>query len=427
MTGPAPGYGRDDEPLARILARRLGRALRRDVGTPWFGRLLALQATGAAGDALIALALAGSLFFSVPEATARGRVALYLALTMAPFAVVSPLLARLLDRYQGSERWAMLVSAAGRGACAWLLATRLDTLYLFPLAFAVLVLSRAALIARGALLPEVLPPGRRLVSANASLSRVTAISGIVAGAPGLLLVHWPGPGTELLFAAAVYLVGAAAALRLPSARGRRSDTEVRALRVRISSADIRRATIAVGTVRLLVGFLVFHLAFALRRADVGTLSLGLLIGSAALGSLGGAVVAPRLRRRLRESGIIVTSLAGAGIAGVLVGLAFGLTTAAVLVFVFGVASGAAKVAFDSTVQQEVPEGARGWAFARFEALFQLVWVVGAAIPLIVPVPAGAGVFAVGVAALAAGVYYVGGRRMRAAGGKVARAGGTQER
>ena len=394
-----------------MAARRLGRSIRREAATPHFGRLLVVQATGAAGDALIALALAGSLFFSVPETTARGRVGLYLALTMAPFAIVSPLLARVLDRFRASLRWAMVVSSLGRGLCAWLLATRLDTLYLFPLAFGVLLLSRAAVIARGAVLPALVPQGRNLVSANASLSKTSAVAGLIGGLPGLALIHWPGTATELLFCASVYLFGTAAALGLPAARGRRAAHEYEGARDKVRSPSIRQALVAVGAMRLLIGFLVFHMAFALRRDDLGVLSLGLLIGSAALGSLAGAVVSPRLRRRMREEGIILASLVAGGVCGLIVGLDFSLITSAVLVFVFGVCSGAAKVAFDSIVQRETPEAGRGWAFALTEPVLQLTWVLGAGIPLIAPIPGGPGVFAVGIAANVAAMYYVLGRRM----------------
>jgi hypothetical protein len=114
---------------------------------------------------------------------------------------------------------------------------------------------------------------------------------------------------------------------------------------------------------------------------------------------------------MREEGIVLAALVSAGIAGILAGLRFSLLTAAILVFVFGVCSGAAKVAFDSIVQRETPEAARGWAFSRFEAIFQLLWVVGAALPLIVPIPGGAGVLAVGVVANLAGMYFVAGRRI----------------
>src|SRR5918999_1507774 len=104
MPEPLRPRGPEEEPLALIAARRVLTRARAEAATPEFGRLLFFQATGAAGDALIALALAGSLFFSVPTAEARGRVALYLLLTVAPFAVVAPLLSRYLDRHRGSSR-----------------------------------------------------------------------------------------------------------------------------------------------------------------------------------------------------------------------------------------------------------------------------------------------------------------------------------
>ena len=43
----------------------------------------------------------------------RGRVALYLALTMAPFAIVAPLLGPAIDRAKGGRRLMIIGTAAG--------------------------------------------------------------------------------------------------------------------------------------------------------------------------------------------------------------------------------------------------------------------------------------------------------------------------
>ena len=395
----------DDEPLVKIAARRAVKGMRRDAATPEFGRLLLLQALGAGGDALLALALAGTLFFSVPETTARGRVALYLALTVAPFAVVSPFLAKVLDRHRGSLRWAMVFSAGGRATLAWLLATRLETFWLFPLAFGILLFSRAALIVRGAVLPVLVPPGQSLVKANASLSRIGALSGILVGLPGIAIIRFIGVNTELLFAAAVYYLAAIPALRLPTSKGRRAAEERLGAQAMARSVGIRQAIFAAGGMRFLVGFLVFHLAFALRRDDFGSVGLGLLVGASAFGSLVGALVAPRLRKSLKEEGILLASLVAAGIAALAAGRFFTPVAAGVLVFVLGVASGASKVAFDSIVQRETPEAGRGWAFARFESALQLAWVAGALIPLLIALPSGPGVVAVGIAANAIAILF----------------------
>ena len=55
-----------------------------------FARLARTHVFSVAGDTLVTIALAGSIFFSVDAEAARGRVALYLALTLAPFAIVAP-------------------------------------------------------------------------------------------------------------------------------------------------------------------------------------------------------------------------------------------------------------------------------------------------------------------------------------------------
>src|SRR5205814_7454127 len=52
----------------------------------------------AAGDALLAIALADSVFFSLPVDQAKLKVAAYLGLTMLPLAVAGPLLVIPLDR-----------------------------------------------------------------------------------------------------------------------------------------------------------------------------------------------------------------------------------------------------------------------------------------------------------------------------------------
>src|SRR5207247_984184 len=69
----------------------------------------------AAGDALVALALADSVFFSIKPNAARAHVALYLGLTMAPLAVAGPLLVPLLDR-GGFRRAISFCAADGRAA-----------------------------------------------------------------------------------------------------------------------------------------------------------------------------------------------------------------------------------------------------------------------------------------------------------------------
>ena len=74
---------------------------------------------------------------------------------------------------------------------------------------------------------------------------------------------------------------------------------------------------------------------------------------------------------------------------------------------------AAKQAFDSIVQRDAPDANRGRSFARFETRFQLFWVIGALIPIVVPFPAPVGFPMIGVASgVTVAWYLVGMRRIR---------------
>ena len=67
-----------------------------------FTRLARTHAMSAAGDGAVAIALAGSLFFSLDYEAARWRVVLYLVLTLLPFTVVAPLIGPAIDRLKNS-------------------------------------------------------------------------------------------------------------------------------------------------------------------------------------------------------------------------------------------------------------------------------------------------------------------------------------
>ena len=91
-------------------------------GESGLSRLLELHAFNTAGDAAIAVSLAGTLFFTVPTDDAAGQVALFLVLTMLPFAIVAPLIGPFLDRFRRGRRWAIGATLAVRAFCCWVLA-----------------------------------------------------------------------------------------------------------------------------------------------------------------------------------------------------------------------------------------------------------------------------------------------------------------
>ena len=157
------------------------------VVTP-FTRLARTHAAAVAGDTLIALALANSLFFDIDPNAARSKVALYLALTMAPFAVVAPLIGPALDRMRGGRRFMVIGANALRAVLCVLMIGDLDSLLLFPEAFAVLVLAKSYHVAKSAIVPTVVRSDDELVEANSRLSFLSGVIAFAAAVPGAWLV-----------------------------------------------------------------------------------------------------------------------------------------------------------------------------------------------------------------------------------------------
>ncbi len=330
----------------------------------------------AAGDAMVAIALAGSVFFDVPVGQAKTKVALYLAITMAPLAVAGPLLVPLLDR-AGPRRAISLASALGRALVAVLAAPRVGTWVLYPAAFGLLVLSKVHTITKNGLTMAYAGPHEGLVQANARLGRVAVGGVLLSSGPGLLLLRFVGPTAVLYAAALVYAFAAALNARLPHPRVPATGAE---LGPRGSIPVLRAPAIGAAGLRAASGFLLFLLAFALRRSGEPAWWFGVLAVAGATGTFGGDLLAPRLPTSLREEAVVVACIAGAAVGAVLAFAAFSLPVLIVFGLVVGASAELGRLAFQSLMQQAAPGGAHGRVFVRYEVLFQLAWVAGALVP-----------------------------------------------
>ena len=331
---------------------------------------------GTAGDALVAIALADSVFFSLPVGQAKLKVALYLLLTMAPLAVAAPALVPLLDRW-GRLRAIAFLASAGRAAGALYAAPRFDTLLLFPLAFLLLVLSKVNGITRNGLVMGYAPATEGLVAANARLSRLGVIGGLVAAVPGLSILKLGGARGVLVLAAVAYATSMLLTLRLSRPSVQPVQGEVSRL-----GAIPALTTAAAGTAALrgAGGFLLFLLAFALRTGGEPKYWFGVLAVSAAAGGFLGDVVAPRLSRFFREEAAVFASLVAAGLAALVAAAEFRLIVLAVFAGCAGLATEFGRLSFQSLMQRFAPVGAHGRVFVRYDMAFQLAWVAGAILP-----------------------------------------------
>ena len=376
-----------------------------------FARLARAHAFAAAGDTLVAIALAGTLFFSIDPAEARGRVFLDLAITMAPFAVVAPLVGPALDRAAGGRRWMVIGSSALRALVCVVMIDDVDSLLLFPEAFALLVLAKSYQVAKSALVPSTVRSDEELVEANSKLSLISGLVGFVAAIPGGILLRFGGSEWVLGLAAIVFGVGVVVAWRIPKASVA-TTPETPEARDELRSTGVVLAASAMGLFRGIVGFLAFLLAFALRTDGSPTWHFGVVLAISAIGSLSGAAIAPLLRLQTSEERIITGLLVTVAVFGIGGAWAGGLLGACVLAASVGVGAAAAKQAFDAIVQRDAPDANRGRSFARFETRFQLIWVAGAVLGII-PMPTWVGfLFVSGIAAFAAVSYTAGSRGAR---------------
>ncbi|CAL9481485.1 putative protein [Streptomyces sp. enrichment culture] len=461
---PVDKPGKRSKPSA---ARRAGRALRRPpaalarrirrathaggAGESGLGKLIELHAVNSAGDMLITVALASTVFFSVPTGEARGRVALYLAVTMAPFALLAPVVGPLLDRLPRGRRAAMAAAMLARALLALSMAGAVATggLELYPAALGVLVSSKAYGVVRSAVVPRLLPPRISLVKAN---SRVT-LAGLLAtgaAAPAAAGLHALGARWPLYGAFALFLVGTFLSFSLDpkvdSAKGERPARLAKSAEpgdgegteparsgagageprpregggageprrregaprpgLRTVGGAVLNALSANAALRGLSGFLTFFLAFLLREHPLHGLSAAVSLGLAGVAAGGGNALGTALGAwlRARAPEVIITAVLFCALGVTVAATVFyGPVAVTAVAATAGIVQALGKLSLDALIQRDVPEQVRTSAFARSETLMQMSWVLGGGLAMVLPLSGrlgtgvAAGVVAAGVA------------------------------
>jgi hypothetical protein len=379
-------------------------------------------------DAMVTVALAGTVFFSAPSNAQRGNVLLYLLMTMAPFAVVAPVIGPALDRVQHGRRWVMAATAIGRAGLAAVMAMNFTDLYvLFPAALGSLVLSKAYAVIRSSAAPRLVPSGLTLVEANARLSLFGLVAAVLGGAfVGAAIKVTGSYPFGLWITALAFGATAVYSFRLPKIvdslppvageraaggpRRRRADAEVARRGLLARLLDWTRRGFEPGVIiamqgesalRWLAGFLTLFLAFYVEATTHGwqaVVSLGAVGGAAGVGNFAGTAVGTRLRLARPEMIILACTVIAAA-ACVAAAVLFDLPVAVAAMFVSAVCNSLSKLSLDAIIQRDVAESLRSSAFGRSETFLQLAWVLGATIALLLPSRNGQLGFAVAAAGL----------------------------
>ena len=358
----------------------------------------------ACGEAAFAIALADSLFLSISPDAARSRVLLFLAISLAPFAIVAPFIGPVIDRIPGGRRITVFIVAVLRCVTVILMISRLNSISLFALAFISLVLARTYSVSKTAIVPSLVKSDDELVSANSKLGLLSGAMGFVAAIPAGLLQLIDSRAT-LVMSAVMFGLAGFASLQLPSHVATTPKAIEKIEIEELRSLQVRRIAFSMMLLRGMIGFLFFHVAFWLRDESAGTAWFGLGLGLSSLSIMIGNFIAPYLRRQMSERAMMLFAFLIIGVIGIYAGVVGGITAGIILISVTNGMGSIGRLAFESVVQREAPDANRARAFVKFESLNQLAWVGLGLVAVILTLPGAVGFAVVGFVCMAGSVYF----------------------
>ncbi|MGB3769787.1 MAG: MFS transporter [Rhodococcus sp. (in: high G+C Gram-positive bacteria)] len=364
--------------------------------------------TNFASDAAMAVALANTLFFSAATGEDKTKVALYLLITIAPFALIAPLIGPMLDRLQRGRRIALSASFVLRAGLAVVLVFNFDSWLLYPAALGMMVLSKSFSVLKSAVTPRVLPPDIDLVQVNSRLTVFGLLGGtITAGAVAAAIAFALDSVGALWFTFALALFGAYLSMRIPSwvevtegevpaTLGYHAEAAADAFgavpapnkRRQPLGRDVLVGLWGNGTIRVLTGFLTLYVAFVAKsRTEHEPLQQALMLAlvgvAAGLGNFAGNAAGARAELG-RPSLLVLRSTVAVTAIAIVAAVTDSLATAALAALVASGASALAKVSLDASLQNDLPPESIASGFGRSETVLQLSWVIGGTLGVLLP-------------------------------------------
>jgi hypothetical protein len=162
--------------------------------------------------------------------------------------------------------------------------------------------------------------------------------------------------------------------------------------------------------RFTVGFATFLLAFGLRREHAGLGWFALALALSAFGSLIGLGIVTRVRNAVPESTLLTVALLATALGAGVAATHPTLVAQVILAGWLGLCAAVVQPSFDAITQRHVAPGAQGRTFARFAVRQQLLWVVGAVLPVAITMRFAFGDGLLAALMLAGGLVYGVGRR-----------------
>jgi MFS family permease len=384
--------------------------LRTVLGSSGFRKLYATRLISQTGDGVFNAGLGAYVFFNSasfpdPAAAATSFAVLYL-----PYSLIGPFAGVFIDRW--SRRQIMVWSAvlrAGFGALtAVFIAVGALGLPVWLAALIVLGVNRFFLSSLSAALPHVVRQDE-LVMANSVGPTSGTVVAFIGGIIGLGVRLATGPGAFgsaviLLAAALCYLAAGLSATRLahtslgpdlpPGAALASITTELRGvatglvsgLRIVWHRRNARAALTAIGAHRFVYGILLLMSILLYRNyfypgsnSNEALRHFLPVVISSAIGYGAAAWLTPIVTRRLSNKAWIAILLTVGGVVTIVLGLTFGQPEFIAIGFALGLVAQSLAICVTTILQQEMADDYRGRVFSVYDMLFNVTFVLGAAV------------------------------------------------
>jgi len=393
----------------RPAARSFIGDLRTVLASGGFRKLYATRLISQTGDGVFNAGLGAFVFFNAtsfpdPAAAATSFAVLYL-----PYSLIGPFAGVFIDRWSRRQimLWTALLRSSFAGLTAIFLVTGARHLPIWLAALVVLGVNRFFLSSLSAALPHVVQDDE-LIMANSvgpTSGTVMAFIGGIIGI-GVRLATGPGPGGSsvvLLAAGLCYLAAGLSATRMPrdslgpdlggeNLRSVAAELEgvaaglVAGLRHIWQRRPARAALTATSAHRFLYGILLLMSILLYRNyfypGSGGTKALQHFLPvviSSAIGYGAAAWLTPIATRRISNAAWITAVLAAGGVVTGVLGVSFGQMEFIVIGFALGVTAQGLAICTTTILQQEMEDEFRGRVFSVNDMLFNVTFVLGAAL------------------------------------------------
>jgi MFS family permease len=343
----------------------------------------------------------GDWFYSIAASVAvyqfSGHKSFYVGLLwvarLVPGLFLDPISGRLADRW--GYRRAMLVADLSRvviiGVLAFTLTGR-TWVSLYPLAFLNSAMAGLFRPASVGFIPTLLRSKEERLSANASVMQVESLGGIVGSALGGIIAASGHVQIALLIDSFSFAVSAASIWLIrpsPATEETEDETEedeqpeemgegfLAGLRYLAS----RPVLVFVASVLILPEFasgalLIWFVPYGETALHLGDAGVGYLYSVLTVGALLGGFVASALGSSIRLDRLLAMGVVGLGIATIVFGTVHVAVVALACCAAFGIVETVQYAAYDTLLQQAVPEDAIGRATGTMDALFFAVVLIG---------------------------------------------------